>query len=101
MTFKMLVPEISGPGDFISAYWGASNATILPPYTQDGSTWSEGYELVLHLNSNVSDSAASPVTVILPATRPPAGTNAAGWRTPASSTASVMPRASISAASVR
>ena len=58
------VPAISGPGDFISAYWGASNATILPPYTQDGSTWSEGYELVLHLNSNVSDSAASPVTVI-------------------------------------
>ena len=44
---------------------------------------------------------ASPVTEILPATRPPADTNAAGWRTPASSPASVMPRASISAASVR
>ena len=57
------VPAISGPGDFISAYWGR-NATVPPPYTQDGSTWSEGYELVLHLNGNVSDSVSNLTTVI-------------------------------------
>ena len=58
------VPELSGPGDFISAFWGRTGGTLPPPYTQNGTTWSEGYELVLHLNGNVSDSAPSPVGVI-------------------------------------
>ena len=57
------VPEISGPTDFITAYWGQTNTTS-PQYSQDGSTWSEGYELVLHLNGDVNDSVSSPVTVI-------------------------------------
>jgi hypothetical protein len=67
------VPELSGPGDFISAYWGKTNATIAPQYSQDGSTWSEGYELVLHLNTDVSDSAPSPVSVTNVQTSPASG----------------------------
>ena len=58
------VPQLSGPSNFISAYWGNAGAVSPPPYALDGSTWSEDYELVLHLNGDLSDSAPGPDDVL-------------------------------------
>ena len=43
------VPQLSGPNDFIWAYWGNPLATNLPASSTNGAVWSSGYDLVWHL----------------------------------------------------
>ncbi len=43
------VPEITGQETAIRAYWGRAAATM-PAYTSDGTTWTNGYVAVYHLN---------------------------------------------------
>ena len=43
------VPQISGPGDYIWAYWGNPLATNPPAWTTNGSVWSANHDLVWHL----------------------------------------------------
>ena|GEM_PF-2593694 len=44
------VPLLYNEMNGINAAWGNPNETNLPPYTSDGSTWSEKYAGVWHLN---------------------------------------------------
>lgn len=44
------IPALTGPADFIWAYWGNPLATNPPAASTNGAVWSQGYELVWHLN---------------------------------------------------
>ncbi|MEM7394931.1 MAG: hypothetical protein AAF492_21575, partial [Verrucomicrobiota bacterium] len=53
------VPSLSGPDTRIHLTWGIPTHTNQPGYTTDGSTWSNGYEGVWHMNDiNALDSSA-------------------------------------------
>jgi hypothetical protein len=43
------VPTLAGTNDFIYAYWGQADAA--PPCTTNGSTWTNGFRGVWHLNA--------------------------------------------------
>ena len=43
------VPRIADSDDYIFALWGNPDETTAPPYTSDGSTWSNGFAGVWHL----------------------------------------------------
>lgn len=43
------VPRIASSSDYIFALWGNPDETTAPPYTSDGSTWSNGFANVWHL----------------------------------------------------
>jgi len=45
------VPELTGAGTHIYAYWGNADATNAPAYTTNGATWNAGYAAVWHLNA--------------------------------------------------
>ncbi|HEV2454415.1 MAG TPA: DUF2341 domain-containing protein [Verrucomicrobiae bacterium] len=45
------VPTISGPNDFVWAYWGNPLATNSPAYTTNGATW-PNFDLVWHLEQS-------------------------------------------------
>lgn len=52
------VPSISSTNSYIWAYWGGAGITNPPPYTTNGSTWSENYEAVWHMNqADATDSS--------------------------------------------
>lgn len=54
------VPQLTGTGTKILAYWGNASATA-PVYASDGSTWSNGYVAVYHLgetSGTLADSGA-------------------------------------------
>ncbi|MEM7393608.1 MAG: hypothetical protein AAF492_14780, partial [Verrucomicrobiota bacterium] len=44
------VPALSGPDTRIHLTWGGPTHTNPPVYTTDGSTWSNGFEAVWHMN---------------------------------------------------
>jgi hypothetical protein len=46
------VPLLSGPTNFIWAYWGNPAAPSLPPSSTNGSVWSANHELVWHLKES-------------------------------------------------
>ncbi|TFH17976.1 MAG: DUF2341 domain-containing protein [Lentisphaerales bacterium] len=51
------VPELRNSNTYIWAYWGNPILTNPPPYTTDGSTWSEDFGAVWHMQQpNVPDS---------------------------------------------
>ncbi|MDD5522883.1 MAG: DUF2341 domain-containing protein [Kiritimatiellae bacterium] len=50
------IPEIVDTNTWIWAYWGNKNETSAPAYTTNGSTWSEGYAGVWHMNNAAADS---------------------------------------------
>ncbi|MDD5523472.1 MAG: DUF2341 domain-containing protein [Kiritimatiellae bacterium] len=50
------IPEIVDTNTWIWAYWGNKNETTAPAYTTNGSTWSQGYAGVWHMNNAAADS---------------------------------------------
>src|SRR5208283_4987199 len=46
------VPVLSGPTNFIWAYWGNPAATNLPYWTTNGAVWAPSYLVVYHLKEN-------------------------------------------------
>jgi Concanavalin A-like lectin/glucanases superfamily/Domain of unknown function (DUF2341) len=46
------VPALSGPSNFIWAYWGNPGATNPPAGTTNGSVWTPNYLVVYHLKEN-------------------------------------------------
>lgn len=46
------VPQLSGPTDFIWAYWGNPLAASPEASSTNGAVWSPGYDLVWHLKEN-------------------------------------------------
>ena len=54
------VPELAGTSTAIRAYWGNPFATVPPPCTANGATWSAEYLGVWHMGqTNVSDSTSA------------------------------------------
>ncbi|MDD5522885.1 MAG: DUF2341 domain-containing protein [Kiritimatiellae bacterium] len=53
------VPELVDTNTCIWAYWGNRNVTTAPAYTTNGSTWSQGYAGVWHLNNAAVDSTSN------------------------------------------
>jgi hypothetical protein len=46
------VPQLSGPNDFIWAYWGDPSATSLPSSSSNGAVWSADHLAVWHLKES-------------------------------------------------
>ncbi|MDD5522884.1 MAG: DUF2341 domain-containing protein [Kiritimatiellae bacterium] len=53
------VPELVDTNTSIWAYWGNKNDTTAPAYTTNGSTWSQGYASVWHLNNAAAESTSN------------------------------------------
>jgi hypothetical protein len=53
------VPELVDTNTCVWAYWGNRNVTTAPAYTTNGSTWSQGYAGVWHMDNAAAESTSN------------------------------------------